>query len=131
MNTNFETDDVMQTLEDAFIKELQQVFPENMRIFSNAMNQKIPKESIMLVLKTMNMARDRNSAVTRRRTVMFDIAVVTSKSEYWVENRLMEIASVKFGEIEKVFTSSRFSRVDGVTHMTGYFYLTEVQHRKD
>ncbi|ARO62409.1 Uncharacterized protein B5E38_4988 [Bacillus cereus] len=131
MNTNFETDDVMQTLEDAFIKELQQVFPENMKIFSNTMNQKIPKESIMLVLKTMNMARDRNSAVTRRRTVMFDIAVVTSKSEYWVENRLMEIASVKFGEIEKVFTSSRFSRVDGVTHMTGYFYLTEVQHRKD
>lgn len=131
MDTNFETSDVMQTIEDAFIEELLQVFPEEMPIFSQSMSQETPDESIMLVLKTMNMARDPNSPATRRRTVMFDIAVITSESEYWVENRLMEIGSITFGEITKTFTSSRFSRVDGVTHMTGYFYLTEVQHRKD
>ncbi|WKV24091.1 hypothetical protein PSYJYH_000056 [Bacillus phage PSYJ-YH] len=126
MSTLYETSDVMQTLEDAFVKEIQSVFPSTYKIYTNPMSQNIPNNSVVLILKVMNMGRGIHSDATRRRTVMFDIAVITDESSYWVENNLMDINSIKFGEITKVLTSGRFARVDGVTHLSGYFYVTEV-----
>lgn len=118
----------MQSIEDAFVSTLQSVFPD-WKIYTQAMSQGLPDECIMVKLQTMNMGRDRKSSATRRRTIMFDVAVITEeKTEYWVENRLMEINAIKIGEIEIVLTSSRFSRVDGVTHMTGYFYTSELTY---
>ncbi|MBR9655802.1 hypothetical protein [Bacillus anthracis] len=123
--TNFETSNVMQTVEDAFVREIKEVFPSEYPIYTNPLKQKIPKKAIVLVLQTMNMQRSPLSDATKRWTIMFDLAVVTDEPSYWIENRLMEINSIKFGEIKKVFTSGRFSRVEGVTHLSGYFYITE------
>lgn len=121
--TAFFTEEVMQSVENAMVTELKNVFGD-MKIFSSSKKGQIPPECVIFSIKPMMFARE--SEYVQRRTIMFDIAVVTSKSKYWVADRLMKVTSIQLGDVKKILDSGRFSEVEGVVHFTSYMYLVEV-----
>ena len=120
---SFYTEEVMQSVEDALVAELKSVFGD-MKIYSSAKKGQIPPECVIFTIKPMMFSRE--SDYVQRRTIMFDIAVVTQKSKYWVADRLMKVTSIQLGDVKKILDSGRFSEVVGIMHFTSYMYLTEV-----
>ncbi|PFY57622.1 phage tail terminator family protein [Bacillus pseudomycoides] len=123
MNTNYETENVMQTYEDALVAKLLEIFP-TYDIFTAVSGQQLTDNCLVVDIRLSNLQRESESV--QRRTIMTDIGVMSTEGEYAVENKLMSITHLSFGNITKVIKSARFNKVDGLYHLTFSIYLTEI-----
>lgn len=113
----------MQAFEDALVAEILRVLPD-VKVYINPVRQSFPKDDCVIVSYSVTNTQRASKEVSRR-TIITDIALLTSKGNTWAEDKLTQLSSLKIGNVEKLITSGRLNTVDSVSHFNFTLYIAE------